>query len=165
MKVPVCDKDIKTGEFCEKCSEKADSLGLKKLDLRALRALEKVEKNFSPLEIEYVKTLDLCDLLVLVGKGRIGALIGKKGRIVRELSRLMEKKVRVVEHTKDHKKMVQDLVGDVRVLGVNQLFGEEKELTEVLISRADTEKLICGQEELEKALQELLQTETRIRLV
>jgi transcription antitermination factor NusA-like protein len=165
VKLPICLKDLKSNSLCEKCSEIVRKKNFSSLDLEMCRLLFKLEERFFPFNVEYVKSIDLGEIVVLIGKGKIGALIGKSGRIVRELSKEMKKIVRIIEFTSDEKKMVQDLAGRARVIGLNRIFEENNEKVRVIIPKSDESKLITSKESIEKGIQELLKAETRIEFV
>lgn len=162
MKTPLCEVDAQREILCNECKKRLDEGSLSDLDIAISRILGRMDKSFPISSVEFKQAIDLNEMIVMVCEGNIGTLIGKKGRIVSEITRKVGKKVRVIEHTKDEKKMIQDLVGGARVLGVNKIFKPKKQEYKVIISRFDEGKLMISKENLEKGIQQLLQAETSV---
>lgn len=128
----------------------------------AYQAFEEAVKTHRLHSIELVKAIDSKDHLILVCKGPIAPLIGKEGMVVKELKQKLNKKVRVIEHT-ETRKMIQDLLGSVPLLGYTQAFPKPgfTQYT-LLLARKDIERLALSQAELERVLSELLENQTTI---
>jgi len=119
-------------------------------------SVKKLSKTFPVIDVRLLDAFELGDFTVLVCEGNIGSLIGRKGTIVSELTKMMGRKVRVIEQTKDEKKMVQDLIGNVRLLGINKVFSPQGTEYKILIHSADESRLPTGKEALEKCIAGLL---------
>jgi len=102
------------------------------------------------------------EVTILLCKGKIGSLIGKNGVIVAELSKILENKVRIVEHSNKQKKIISDLIGNVRLLGVNEIYSPTGQETKIIINSQDKNSLITNPKHLEQALTQLLGTKTTI---
>ncbi len=165
LKIPFCEGDVKKNLLCKKCKEKIEKKELSELDFKICRILKEKEKIFSFSNVSFIKSLDFEKIIILLSKGSIASLIGKKGAVVRELSKELNKKVRIVEFDLgNEKKLIQDLVGNARVYAVNKIFSEGMEEKKVLIPKEDESKLIASKETLEAALTEILKTQTTIEL-
>jgi len=162
MKTPICETDVKRDDLCSDCKKMVDEGKINDLDVKMSRSLHKLTKKFFFKNVDFSKALELNELIVLVCEGNIGSLIGKKGRVVAELTNEYGKKVRVIEKSSDEKKMVQDLVGNARVLGINKVFDPEKTIHRIIIANQDKDKMIAPQDQLEKGISELLQGEATI---
>ncbi|MFH1256087.1 MAG: hypothetical protein V1494_02230 [Candidatus Diapherotrites archaeon] len=165
MKTALCENDLKKDSLCSSCRQRLDDGAMTLKDVEVSRALYRLSKKFFFLNVEFNKALDLDELLVLVCQGNIGSLIGKKGRIVAVLSKEFGKKVRVIEKAKDEKKMLQDLLGSVRVIGVNKVFKPEGHELKVLIEKKDMDKMPLKAEDLEKSINSLLESKARVEFV
>ena len=73
--------------------------------------------------------------------------------------------MRVVEHTKDERKMVQDLLGNVRLIGVNKVFSTEGVQYKIVIQSADQTKLPDGKKKLEDCISGLLKGTATIEFI
>ena len=131
------------------------------LEEKVKTAFEKARKKFLFRDVELKQAIQLSDMTILSCTGKIGGLIGKKGIVVGELSKDLNSKVRVVEHSKDEKKVISDLIGNARLLGVNKIYTPEGQTLKVMINAKD-QRLIPNPQEIEKAMQELLQSKARI---
>ncbi len=129
------------------------------------RAFENASKKFSFRGIELCNAFELPELTIIACSGKIGQLIGKKGTVIAELSRELNKKIRVVEHSSNAKKVVSDLIGNARLVGVNEVFSPIEKSINVFVNRNDREKLVAKPEALEKAAEEILRMRTRFEFV
>lgn len=127
-----------------------------------VKAIQEVMLEHSLKDIAILSTMEFEEFIVVVIKGSIGSFIGKEGKILRELNKRLNKKIRVVERSKNEKKMMQDLAGKARVLGVNKVFSPERVLCKVRIDERDKNKLMLGEEAFTKAMKVLLGENTVI---
>ncbi len=162
LKTPLCEKDMFTGTLCQECKKKLETKQITETDIEVSLILAKLSKAFPLNNVEFKKAIDLEKLLVLACTGKIGSLIGKQGKIVSEISKQSAKTVRIIEHTKDEKKMIQDLIGNARILAVKKTFNPQSLEFTIIIAKADKSKLIAPQESIEKGLQNLLNANTKI---
>ena len=127
-----------------------------KFQEKALKAFQAARQKFHFSNVEFNRAIQATNLTVLVCKGRIGSLIGKGGTVVKELAKELNGKVRIVEKTNNEKKLVSDITGNARILGLDEIFSAKgiKSLR-VVVSAMDRHKLIATVEELEKIIFEL----------
>lgn len=156
MKTAICTADLRREVLCTKCKKLLEDGKISELDVKVSRILEKLSKQFYLGDVDFRKSIDLEKATVIVCTGRIGALIGKRGQVVSELTKELGKKVRIIEKSKDEKKMAQDLLGDVRVEAVNTIFKDSGQEKKILLSKSDESKLLGSKDEIEKAISGLL---------
>lgn len=165
MKTLICEADSRRSSLCMNCKKKLAEGKITEKEVEASRLLTKMSRKFFIGNFELKRVIEMPDVIFLVVVGEIGALIGKGGKTVAELSKELGKKVRVIEKTKDEKKMIQDLVGEARVLGVNKIFKKEGQEHKILIKAADKERLITDIENLKNGIENLLNTAATIEFV
>lgn len=132
------------------------------VEKRCLAAFENARKKFGFTDVTLVAAIKLPELVILSCSGRIGSLIGKNGVIVSELCRELGSKVRVVESTKDERKVISDIAGNARLLGINEIYTPQGKLLKAIINRSDREKLVAQKENMEQAILKLTGTKTEI---
>lgn len=164
MKTLICDSDLRRENLCGECRKKLEQGKLSGLEVEVSRKLYKLNKKFFFLDLELKGVVELNDeIVVLLCTGKIGQIIGKGGRTIAELGKELGKKCRVIEKGSDRKKMVQDLAGDaVRVIGINKIFNMGNLEYAVVISKEDERNLISSRESLEKGLEKILGSKTKI---
>ena len=85
MVLPVCDVCLKSGILCQGCENKLKSGEISQLDLDIAKVLFKLGDG----KLGFKKTIEVGDIVIIVTeKDQVGKLIGKSGKIVRELSRI-----------------------------------------------------------------------------
>jgi len=150
MKGPLCEECIKSGVLCEECNRKLKSKEISDLDIQLARLLHKYERRDLIRGATFERAYLIENLVVIATKGRVGTLVGRGGRVVRMLSRELNKKVRIVGIS-SMKNTLADLVAPARIQGINIVYKPGGEETKVIISREDKYKLIAPRETLEKA--------------
>lgn len=162
MEVPICETDLKRDFLCKECEQALSEGKISELDVEVSRALQKLSKQFYFVGAEFKRALDLGDTVVLLCRGNIGSFIGKKGRVVNKLGKELGKNVRVIEEIKDEKKMIQDFVGNARVLAVNKLFKVDGREHRIVIAEQDKERLAAAPLVLKKGVEKMLDTKARV---
>ncbi|MFA6214093.1 MAG: hypothetical protein WC717_02330 [Candidatus Micrarchaeia archaeon] len=157
MKTPVCDSDLKSGELCPSCEKKIAEGRMTRLDFEVARILYKINDRYNISNASFYKALDLGRVVLVLTRGEVGLLIGRQGKIVSELSSSLGKKVRIAEASGDVKKTIADLILPARLLGINKVFHEGKEITKIRIARADISKLPIDIGSLEAVLRSLVE--------
>ncbi len=159
MEYPICEICLKTGILCSGCEEKLAKGEITRLEVELATILYRLEKKHKTLsEINRVKTLEENDLVVLITEeGKAGVLIGKGGKIAKIISKKLKRKIRVVEDTKDYRRIAQDLLAPARVIGVNIVYPpNESSKFKVLVAKQDITKLPASITTLERLLAKLL---------
>ncbi|MEM3030453.1 MAG: hypothetical protein QXH27_01845 [Candidatus Micrarchaeia archaeon] len=162
MKLPICELCASTSVLCSGCSERLAEGRLTQLDVDASRLLHRLAADHPLENIELKRALDLGKVVLLLVRGDVGALIGREGRVVNEISKGLGKKVRIAEDAGDLKKMLADIVSPARVLGINQVFKREGTAFRIRIPKADIPSLPVPLSVLEKALASLFSAPAEI---
>ncbi|MDP3065422.1 MAG: KH domain-containing protein [Methanobacteriaceae archaeon] len=124
MVLPVCDVCLRSGTLCQGCENKINSGEISKLDLDISKILFKLGNG----KIGFKKTIEIGDVVIIVtDKDQVGKLIGKGGKIVREISKTLKKKVRVVGENSDLKSVAKDILSPARISGINIIYGMDGE--------------------------------------
>ncbi len=162
LKTVLCEKDTLREDMCFECRKKSSLGEFNELDVKVSQSLGRISKNFPITNVAFHKAVDVDEFLVLICSGAIGALIGSKGRVVAELSKQFGKKVRIIEKTKNERKAIQDIVGNVRIIGVKKTFNPGSFEITVLIQKEDEGKLSASKETLSKSLNVILGAKTTL---
>ena len=101
--------------------------------------------------------------VLLVGRGEVKSVVGRGGKMIRELSERLQKKVRATEEGADLRKLAQDILTPARVGGVNVLYSGGEEMYRVRVSRNDLKRLPSSVETIQNLLTTL--TNKSIKLV
>ncbi len=137
MKAPVCEVCLNSDILCMACKKKREEGKVTESDIRISKVINEVAKTFKPLnEVRIKKVIEGRNLAVIVcGKGDGARLVGKSGVMIKKLSKLVGKPLRVVEESEDVKEFVQNLINPVPVTGLNIIYKPEKEVLKVIIPK------------------------------
>ncbi len=123
MRMPICDTCLKSNTLCEVCNEKLKKEEITNLDIELARTLYNINRNYNLGDITFKKSVESDGLIVMiVGKGDVGSVIGKGGKIVRILRRKFNKRIRVIGDTDDLKNLVDELIYPARISGIDIVY-------------------------------------------
>ena len=139
MVLPICDVCLKSGILCQGCENKLESGEITQIDLDIAKVLFKLGDG----KLGFKKTIEVGDIVIIITeKDQVGKLIGKNGKIVRELSRTVAKKIRVVGQDSDLKEVSNDILAPARVSGINIVYGTDgEEKYKIRVMQEDSRKL------------------------
>ena len=161
MVLPVCDVCLKSGILCQGCENRLESGEISQIDLDIAKVLFKLGDG----KIGFKKTIEVGDIIIIItDKDQVGKLIGKNGKIVRELSRTVGKKIRVVGQDSDLKSVSKDILAPARVSGINIVYGKDgEEKYKIRVMHDDSRKLPGRLDVLNEIIQ--LLTDEKIEMV
>jgi len=164
MKTPIPDEDVKSGSMSEATKRKLEEGKITELDFEVAQILCKINERYNISAASFYKALDLGHAVLILTRGDAGLLIGRDGKIVSELSSSLGRKVRIAEVKGDMKKSISDVIMPAKLLGVNQMFHDGKEITKVRIARSDLAHLPIDLPSLEKALRALMEQDVKLEI-
>ena len=166
MKTPICSIDLKSGFLCSRCQEKLDKGLITQLDIDIAKELLSFEdKTPSLKEVDFKRAVDTGSMIiVIVGQGNIPDALESKGKIVKELEKRFNKKIRVLEENSNIRRTIEDLVTPAILLGINTLWLPDGSLEKkVRLSLNDSKRLPTDIQVIEETVKSL--TGERIRIV
>jgi transcription antitermination factor NusA-like protein len=115
---------MKSGILCARCQSKIESGEVSDADINVSRILLKLEGKYPSLQdVTLHNTYDMGNVLaIVVGNGELSNVLGQGGRIVREISDTMRKKIRVLEKSGDTRKFLEDLFVPVTITTINKIW-------------------------------------------
>jgi len=124
LELPFCEICLKTGMLCPGCTEKIKDGELNDTDLEIAKELYRLaQENKGLKEVKFKRSIKVSNLIIiLIEAGEIGSIIGKGGNVIRVLSKKLNKKIRVIEESKDIKKVASDLLYPAKVHGINIVY-------------------------------------------
>lgn len=145
---------MKTGIFCPRCQRRLNSNEFADYEVTVMKKLlELEERGLKELkDVHYIKSIQHKGILVLMIKSpEFSESLSKK--LSKELSLELNLKVKVIEYTKDIRKLTAQLLSPARVLGVNMLWlPDGSEVFSVRVLRVDERLLPTEKENLEEIL-------------
>jgi transcription antitermination factor NusA-like protein len=160
MVLPVCDVCLKSGMLCQGCENKLKSGEITQMDLDIAKILYKLGEG----KIGFKKTIEIGDTVIIVTeKEQVGKLIGKSGKIVREISHSIGKKVRVVGENSDLRAVARDILAPARLSGINIIYGKEGQKKYKIRVMAEDSRRIPGRLDfLNSIIKELTSEDTLV---
>jgi len=124
LELPFCEICLKTGMLCPGCTAKIKDGELSDNDLEIAKELYRLsQENKGLKDVKFKRSIKVGNLIIiLIEAGEIGSIIGKGGNVIRGLSKKLNKKIRVIEESKDVKKVSADLLYPAKVYGINIVY-------------------------------------------
>ena len=137
MKAPICNVCLNSDILCMACKKRLEKGEVTQSDIEVSRIINEVGKTFKPLsEVEIKKVIEGKNIKVIICKKGDGArLVGKNGVMIKKLSKLVGKPIRIVEESGDVKEFIENLIKPVPVVGMNVIYRPGKEVLKVIIPR------------------------------
>lgn len=160
MVLPVCDVCLKSGMLCQGCENKLKSGEISSMDVDIAKLLYKIGNG----KLGFKKTIEIGDVVIIVtDKDQVGKLIGKGGKIVREISKTVSKKIRVVGEKSDLKSVATDILAPARISGINIVYGKDGEQKyKIRVRKEDSRRLPAKIEILNDIIQQLTGEKTLV---
>jgi len=166
VKSPLCSICLKNYPLiCGNCQEKISEGEVSEVDVKVARVLVNLEDLFPSIkDVTFKRVIETNGLIiVLVDKGDVRRILGSSRRILRELEKELNTKVRIVEESRNPQNILRDLIRPVRILGVNTIWLPDNSFEKkVRISARESENIPLTLKQLENAIYEL--TGERIRI-
>jgi transcription antitermination factor NusA-like protein len=136
------------------------------LEIEVSKELLDLEKKYSDLKhVEFYRAIEKDDLVILiVGRGDINKVMGEYGKTKKDLQERINKKIRVIEKSRSAKRILENLIAPIPVLGINQIYlptGEIENKARVAVK--DERKIPIDIDVIEDVIYSL--TGTHIRIV
>lgn len=126
MTSKICKICLQSDFLCSGCNSKLESGIITKTDVDVSRALFKLSKELKNFNVDFIRAIETENkIIIIVDKKNIGSLIGKSGKNVTKLEKLLNKKIRIIEDTKDEKKMIENIIG-VSILAINKIYAADE---------------------------------------
>ncbi len=161
MKAPVHIKCARSGELCRECQEKVNSGLVSNLDLEVIRALSKIEEKFNTGEVVFKKSLRVNNILFILLESDVSQVIGRRGRILKELKKELNAKIRLINATSKDK-IVKDTLYPVEPKYISTVFKLGSKVLKIVIPKNSSRLLATRKETLEQALTKILGMKTKI---
>jgi transcription antitermination factor NusA-like protein len=155
MKTPFCDFCLKTNVLCKSCEERS------KRNSTEFKVAKYLHDKFNDLDCELVSAQEIKDYCILFMKGEIKKIIGKEGKGVKEISKIANKKIKIIDLNSSREKIVEDLINPAKLSGISEVYGS-KEIVKVVIPKSDLVKLPFDITSIERILSEIFKKETKI---
>ncbi|WP_287582697.1 KH domain-containing protein [Candidatus Borrarchaeum sp.] len=164
MKGPFCNFCLQTGILCGKCQSLIDSGELTNVDISVAMALNKLEQRHNELkDITFFRAVEVGSLIiVLVGENDLSAILGHRGKVIKELEQNLKKKIRVLETSSSTGKLVEDLLAPAEIAGINTIWLPDGTKVKKVRVRGQRGKLPASVDTLEDVVQKLTNEPIRI---
>ncbi len=164
MNIPICQVDLRSGILCPRHQKELDTGVFSPLDLEVMKTLLDLEGKIPNLkDVTYLKSAQTSDFAVLLLSGQ-NLPSNFWGRVGSELRGKLNVNLRVIEKAPSLKRLVEQIIAPVRVVGVNTIWiPDGSRESSVVIERGDVNRLPSSPESVEKIVYDLSHELIRIR--
>lgn len=174
MKTTICTFCAQTGMLCKDCQSKLDSGEIDQIDIEIAKTATEFEKNNpNASKVEILTTIKRDDFVILIVKpGDLKYLTGIPLDFDKLLERKLKKPVKIIEKTKNKKKLLEEIFAPALISGINTVFvplrspkpGQSSvdEETVVVLAQEEKDKLPASLKEIRKIVKMLLEEDIRI---
>ena len=162
MRAPICSICLKSDMLCSACKAKVDSGRVTAYDIQIARTLENMSKKIKTLrEVSIKMAIDgFDDVIIVTRKGDCARIVGREGIVVKELSRIIGKNVKVIDEYPDISSLIESLLNPVHVMGMNVLYTPEGEFLKVIVPKGS--RLPISEQSFKDALKHTYRKDVRI---
>ncbi len=122
VSIPLDKICVRSGVFCPRCQRLLDEQRYTSLEVEVMRALLDVEKRLRDVDVKYVKSYRIDDLLYVLVEARPGIPAWLGGEIYRRVKEYGIERVVVVEYRRDPRRMLEQLLNPYPLLGLEEAF-------------------------------------------
>ncbi|NHK33003.1 MAG: hypothetical protein FK730_16770 [Asgard group archaeon] len=174
MKTAICAFCAQTGMLCKDCQTKLNENIITETDVKIAKTAIDFEKRFpNSSKVTIVKAIDRPNfVLLLVTPGSIRFLTGGTADFDNQLERVLNKPVRIIEKSKNLRKVIDDIFSPALITGINTVFvpirspkpGQSKveEETIVILSPDEKTKLPASVKELIDLIKLITEEDIRV---
>ena len=166
MKAPICEICLKNDILCGGCQKKLDDGEITELDINVSRVVYKLSQKYKSLEdVEIIKAFESGNnIYILTRDEDVPKLIGKGGKVCKELGKELGKTVYVISSSqKNIDDFIASLIKPAVIKGVNILYlpnGEE--VQRYRISKKARQRMRMKKEEIEKIVKDIFNKKVEI---
>lgn len=161
MKAPICNICLKSDVLCSHCSTKLEEGKISDIEVKISRKLQDLsEDNPSLQDSEIVRVLEAENVVVVVADEGDGAkVVGRKGRVVKQLAEEVGKSIRVVEKSSDDRETIKGLLSPADIESINTVFRPSGQSQKIVVDEEYKNKINLSISEFEEFVEEITGTE------
>lgn len=157
MKASICDVCLENDMLCEGCRKKVEEGEISEEAVEISRYLYSLKDEYPYLKdvkIERIYSGD--NVIVIVAPAEdVGKVVGRRGEIVKLLAKKWERAIRVVEMSRDVRKFCENLLPDVKIYGVNQVFSPDEDYYKVVVDESDSNKVMIEEDTFSEIVEDI----------
>ncbi|MEM4250461.1 MAG: hypothetical protein QW828_01295 [Candidatus Bathyarchaeia archaeon] len=149
---------VKSGILCPRCEEKLRKGQITELDLRIVRILSELEKEYPILQdVSFERAVESEGVLaILVSKQDVGKMLSSGGKIVRALAEKMGRRIKVLGYSGDSRQLIEDLFSPISILTINTVWlPDETTETKVILHGRRPKHMPVGREVARRLAKEI----------
>jgi transcription antitermination factor NusA-like protein len=174
MKTAICAFCAQTGMLCKDCQTKLNDNIITEIDVKIAKTAVEFEKRFpNSSKVTIIKAIDRPNfILLLVTPGSIRFLTAGTADFDNQLERVLNKPIRIIEKSKNLRKVIDDIFSPALITGINTVFvpvrspkpgqSSVEEETIVILSPNEKTKLPASVKELIDLIKLITEEDIRV---
>ena len=139
----LCAMCRKSDMLCSGCQQKLDRGEIRQTDVELIRAINKIQ-----LDAEFIRSVEGERKIYIIAKKEDSRkLVGREGRNVNQLSKLLKKDIQIVKKDEE-KKMIENILS-VPIIAINIIYSSD-EIRKIRIEKSLRNKIKASENDLEK---------------
>lgn len=158
METPLCSICLDSDDIlCTGCRAKLEDGDISDVDVELSRMLNDLADNIETLQDVTIKQTITTPkaIVVLTAEGDGPKVVGRNGRVVKEIAELFDRSIRVVEDTGDVDKVVDKILAPVDHQGIRTVYKPDGEEQKVIVDRNDEPRVPFTAEEFRDIIEDL----------
>lgn len=158
METPLCSICLENDDIlCNGCRSKLEDGDITEEEVELSRLLSQLSENIENLEDVTIKRAIPTDeaLVIVTAEGDGPKVVGRNGRVVKQIAERFDKSIRVVEDTGDEHKVIEKLLAPIEYKGINKVYKPSGEEEKVVVDKKQKPRVPFEEDEFEELVEQL----------
>ncbi|MCD6403298.1 MAG: hypothetical protein J7K98_03135 [Candidatus Aenigmarchaeota archaeon] len=162
MKAPLCKVCLESDILCNVCSKRVEEEKITQIEIKRIKKVYEIVKNNKEFEnLEIKRILGINTIYIIVPKGHSKYFFIRNGFLLKKLSSVFKRPVKVVEESGDKRFFIQKLIQPATLIGLNVLYTPESK--KYIVRIPYRERKFVNEKEVSQILSFLLPGELEIK--
>lgn len=157
MKAPICEACLENDMLCEGCRKKLEKGEIDESTVDISKFIYSLKEEHPHLEDVDINKIYSCDevIVIVTPAEDVGKVVGRGGEVVKKLASEWDRSIRVVEHSDDPREFARNLLPNVKIYSINQVFTPEGEYFKATVQENEKNRVILSETKFSHIVQDV----------